>query len=98
MKYLFVFLSFTLLLSCSTTKKTDTQSLVKVLKLKNGKEVNATLATKEELGQAKTSIKAQGISFEDCCGEEACINGYIWTCSRANDNNCYWYKSGWKCN
>lgn len=98
MKNLFIFLLFILLVSCSTTNKASEQSLVKVVKLKSGKEVNGTLVTKKELEQAKATIESQGLSTLDCCGQEACISGYIWSCYRANDNNCYWAKTDWKCN
>ena len=89
--------------SLSSDAATDTVSngdvpQTKTLKLKAGKEVSATLATDSEIEQVKNVIEAQGISLAECCGQEACINGYIWSCSRGNDNKCHWYKSDWKCN
>lgn len=66
--------------------------------LKNGEAVTGMLVATEELAQAKADIEAKGISLLDCCGQEFCRNGYIWTCYRANDNKCYIYKTDWKCN
>lgn len=80
------------------TISTDASMKTKSMTLKDGKEVKGTLASATEVEDAKSAIEAQGINVGDCCGQEACISGYIWSCSRANDNKCYWYKSDWKCN
>lgn len=69
------------------------------IKLKNGNDVSAVLVSSEELEMLKKKFEDNGKSIDECeCGDELCIDGYIWSCSRANDNKCKWFKSDWQCN
>jgi hypothetical protein len=66
---------------------------------KGNTNIVARLATDAELEQAADVLERHGRTLASCeCGEELCVNGYLWRCAETPEGGCRWFTSDWQCN
>ncbi len=75
-----------------------TTTITKIILERNGEEREAYPVSDAELLQFKEKFQAMNRDISDCnCGDEVCIDGYVWRCSYGPTGNCQWFKSDWQC-
>lgn len=73
--------------------------IVEIVLERNGERRTARPASADELSSASESLAEKGSTMDSCeCGEELCINGYVWRCAYGPEGHCQWFVSDWQCN
>lgn len=73
--------------------------ITKIILEVDGQEYTAYPLTDEEIQRMKESTKAMNIDFDDCnCGDEWCIDGYIYRCAYGPSGRCQVFRSDVRCN
>lgn len=65
----------------------------------DGNQVTAYPVTPEKLQELKSTHANVADRLEDCnCGDEFCLNGYIYVCAEGPSGRCQLFGSDWQCN
>lgn len=66
-------------------------TITRIILEKDGIEYSARPATNEELRTLEEKIKETGNSTSCSCGQEMCLEGWVWRCMAAGGGECIWY-------